>query len=415
MSFNIHFNNRGTKMNEDFFQELDLIKPIKLALHGEGFKTPTPIQQEAIPLLLSGHDLMGCAQTGSGKTAAFTLPILQLITNSQRNPIPRSARALVLSPTRELAAQILSSFKSFGRHLNLRYEVVYGGVNKKPQVTALARGVDILVATPGRLLDLLREGSVLLRMVEIMVIDEADRMLDMGFIPDVKKIIAELPNKRQTMLFSATLPQTIRNLAGGMLYKPRKVQIEASEKTIPKIEQKLLFVEQRNKKALLMDILNRQNYTRALVFTRTKHKAQSLSIHLSKQRVRADALHGDKTQSARQRALDSFHKGRTKVLVATDIASRGIDVSDIDHVINYDLPVEPEVYIHRIGRTARAGKTGIALSFCDTSELGRLDQIEKLLKLKLPIMKNQPFYSKAVAEYRSRAGRRSALHAPFKS
>jgi len=396
-------------MKENFFQELYLTKPIKMALHEEGFKSPTPIQQKAIPLLLSGHDVLGCAQTGSGKTAAFTLPILQIIANSQQKPIPRSARALVLSPTRELAVQILSSFKSFGRHLNVRYEVVYGGVSKKQQIAGLARGVDILVATPGRLLDLLREGSVLIKMVEILVIDEADRMLDMGFIPDVKKIVSELPNRRQTTLFSATFPQTMRTLASGILRNPRMVRIEANEKTIPKIEQKLLFVEQRNKKALLLDILNRQNSTRALVFTRTKHKAQSLSIHLSRQRVRADALHGDKTQSARQRALDSFHKGRTRVLVATDIASRGIDVSDIDHVINYDLPVEPEVYIHRIGRTARAGKTGIALSFCDTSELGRLEQIENLLKLKLPIMKNQPFYSKSVAESRARTKHRSAI------
>ena len=396
-------------MNEHFFQELDLIKPIKRALHEEGFTSPTPIQQKAIPLLLSGHDLMGCAQTGSGKTAAFTLPILQVIANSQRNPIPKSPRALILAPTRELAAQILSSFKSFGRHLNLRYEVVYGGVSKNQQVTGLARGIDILVATPGRLLDLLREGSVLLKMVEILVIDEADRMLDMGFMPDVRKIVSELSNRRQTMFFSATFPQTMRTLAGGMLRNPRMIRIEANEKTIPKIEQKLLFVEQRNKKALLMDILNRRNYKRALVFTRTKHKAQSLSIHLSKKQVRAGALHGDKTQSARQKALDSFHKGRTRVLVATDIASRGIDVSDIDHVINYDLPVEPEVYIHRIGRTARAGKTGIALSFCDISELGRLEQIEKLLKLKLPVMKNQPFYSKSVAESRTGAKHRSAV------
>jgi ATP-dependent RNA helicase RhlE len=398
-------------MNEDFFYKLNLIKPIRQALHEEGFKAPTPIQREAIPLLLGGHDLMGCAQTGSGKTAAFTLPILQILANSQRNPIPRSTRALVLAPTRELAAQISSSFSTFGRYLKLRQAVVYGGVNKRGQVAELARGVDILVATPGRLLDLMGDGAVLLRMVEIMVLHEADRMLDMGFIPDVKKIVAALPTKRQTMLFSATLPQTISTLAGGMLNEPRRIQIEASGKTVPKIEQKLLFVEQRNKKALLMDILDRQDFTRALVFTRTKHKAQNLSIQLSRQRVKADALHGDKTQTARQRALDGFHKGSTRVLVATDIASRGIDVSDIDHVINYDLPVEPEVYIHRIGRTARAGKAGIALSFCDTSELGHLEQIEKLLKRKLPIMKNQPYHSKTVETSRSRVECRSVIRA----
>jgi ATP-dependent RNA helicase RhlE len=384
-------------MNENFFHRLDLIRPIRQALHAEGFKAPTPIQREAIPLLLGGHDLMGCAQTGSGKTAAFTLPILQTLARSQRNPIPRSPRALVLAPTRELAAQILSSIASFGRHLRLRQAVVYGGVSKRTQVAELARGVDVLVATPGRLLDLMGEGAILLRMVEIMVLDEADRMLDMGFIPDVKKIVAALPTRRQTMLFSATLPQTIRTLAGDMLRSPHRIQIEPSGKTTPKIDQKLLFVDQKNKKALLMDILNRQDFSRTLVFTRTKRKAQNLSIQLSRRRVKADALHGDKTQAARQRALDGFHSGSTRVLVATDIASRGIDVSDIDHVINYDLPVEPELYIHRIGRTARAGKTGTALSFCDNSELGRLDEIEKLLKRRLPVLKNQPYHSRAVA------------------
>jgi ATP-dependent RNA helicase RhlE len=384
-------------MNENFFHRLDLIRPIRQALHAEGFKAPTPIQREAIPLLLGGHDLMGCAQTGSGKTAAFTLPILQTLARSQRNPIPRSPRALVLAPTRELAAQISSSIASFGRHLRLRQAVVYGGVSKRTQVAELARGVDVLVATPGRLLDLMGEGAILLRMVEIMVLDEADRMLDMGFIPDVKKIVAALPTRRQTMLFSATLPQTIRTLAGDMLRSPHRIQIEPSGKTTPKIDQKLLFVDQKNKKALLMDILNRQDFSRTLVFTRTKRKAQNLSIQLSRRRVKADALHGDKTQAARQRALDGFHSGSTRVLVATDIASRGIDVSDIDHVINYDLPVEPELYIHRIGRTARAGKTGTALSFCDNSELGRLDEIEKLLKRRLPVLKNQPYHSRAVA------------------
>jgi len=397
-------------MNEVFFQEIDLVKPIRQALHEEGFKEPTPIQREAIPLLLEGHDLMGCAQTGSGKTAAFTLPILQTLAQNRRNPIPRSTRALVLAPTRELAAQISSSFETFGKHLRLRQAVVYGGVSKKRQVAELNRGVDVLVATPGRLLDLMGDGAVLLRMVEIMVLDEADRMLDMGFIPDVKRIIAALPAGRQTMLFSATLPDTISALAGNMLREPRRIQIEASGETIPKIEQKLMFVDQKNKKALLMDILDRQDYRRALVFTRTKRKAQNLSIQLSRRRVKADALHGDKTQAARQRALDGFHSGSVKVLVATDIASRGIDVSDIDHVINFDLPVEPEVYIHRIGRTARAGKTGIALSFCDTSELGHLKEIEKLLKRKLPVMKDQPYHSRATAS-RTRSGRQAVSKA----
>jgi ATP-dependent RNA helicase RhlE len=398
-------------MNENYFQGLDLIRPIRQALQEEGFETPTPIQRAAIPPLLNGHDLLGCAQTGSGKTAAFTLPIMQTLAKSQRNPIPRSTRALVLAPTRELAAQISAAFASFGKHLRLRQAVVYGGVSKKRQVAELARGVDVLVATPGRLLDLMGDGSVLLRMVEIMVLDEADRMLDMGFIPDIKKILAAIPTNRQTMLFSATLPQTISTLAKGMLHEPRRIQIEASGKTTPKIEQKLLFVDQQDKKALLIDILDRQDFTRALVFTRTKRKAQNLSIQLSRRRVKADSLHGDKTQAERQRALAGFHLGSTRVLVATDIASRGIDVSDIDQVINYDLPVEPEVYIHRIGRTARAGKTGTALSFCDTTELGHLDGIERLLKQKLPIMKNQPYHSKAIAASRSGAKHLSVARA----
>jgi ATP-dependent RNA helicase RhlE len=387
-------------MKEDFINGLNLIEPIHRALHEEGFTTPTPIQRQAIPPLLAGHDLMGCAQTGSGKTAAFTVPILQNLARNQKNPVPRSARALILAPTRELAAQIASCSAGFGKYLRLRQAVVFGGVSKKRQAAELARGVDILVATPGRLLDLMGDGAVLLRMVEILVLDEADRMLDMGFIPDVKRIIASLPSRRQTMLFSATLPPSISSLAESILQNPQRIQIEASGTTVPKIEQKLLLVDQKNKKALLLDLLKRSDVTRALVFTRTKFKAQNLSVQLSRRSLRADALHGDKTQAARQRALAGFHSGSTRVLVATDIAARGIDVNDIDHVINYDLPMEPEVYIHRIGRTARAGKTGTALSFCDSSELGYLRDIEKLLKRQLPVMKDQPYHSKTVAASR---------------
>ena len=393
--------NERIQMKEEFFNGLNLIKPIRQALLEEGFTVPTPIQRQAIPLLLAGHDLMGCAQTGSGKTAAFALPILQKLATTQRHPVPKSARTLVLAPTRELAAQISSCFTSLGRHLGLRQAVVFGGVNRSSQIGELSRGVDILVATPGRLLDLMGEGAVLLRMVEIMVLDEADRMLDMGFITDVKRITASLPSRRQTMLFSATFPQSIKELAKSMLNHPRRVEIEGNNKTIPRIEQRLLFVDQKNKKALLMNLLAKRDISRALVFTRTKHKAQDLSVQLSRKRLKADALHGDKTQAARQKALAGFHSGHTRVLVATDIAARGIDVNDIDHVINYDLPMEPEVYIHRIGRTARAGKSGIALSFCDHSEVGYLQQIERLLKKQLPVMKNQPYHSSAVAASRS--------------
>lgn len=388
-------------MNDKFLNELNLIEPILRAIRDEGFKDPTPIQQKAIPLLLAGHDLMGCAQTGSGKTAAFTLPILQALVKNQKNPIPRSARALILAPTRELAGQISSSFESFGKYLHLRYAVVYGGVSKRNQIAKLSRGTDILVATPGRLLDLMGEGSVLLQRVEIMVLDEADRMLDMGFIPDIKKIIAALPPRRQTMFFSATLTRDIMPLAESMLNNPQRIEIAASNRTVPQIEQKLLFVDRENKKALLLDLLAKREISRALVFTRTKHKAQSLSKQLARGRVKADALHGDKTQAARQRALGSFHDGYIQVLVATDIAARGIDVNDIDHVINYDLPNEPETYIHRIGRTARAGKRGTALSFCDASEVGYLSQIERMLKQPLSVMEAQPYHSQAVAASRS--------------
>jgi ATP-dependent RNA helicase RhlE len=388
-------------MNDKFFNELNLIEPILRAIRDEGFKDPTPIQQKAIPLLLAGYDLMGCAQTGSGKTAAFTLPILQALAKNQKNTIPRSARALILAPTRELAGQISSSFESFGKYLHLRHALVYGGVSKNNQIAKLSRGTDILVATPGRLLDLMGEGSVLLQRVEIMVLDEADRMLDMGFIPDIKKIIAALPPRRQTMFFSATLPGAIMPLAKSMLNNPQRVEVAANNRTVPQIEQKLLFVDRENKKALLLDLLAKREISRALVFTRTKYKAQNLSKQLTRRRVKADALHGDKTQAARQRALGSFHDGYIKVLVATDIAARGIDVNDIDHVINYDLPNEPETYIHRIGRTARAGKRGTALSFCDASEVGYLSQIERMLKRPLSVMEAQPYHSLAVAASRS--------------
>jgi ATP-dependent RNA helicase RhlE len=388
-------------MNEKLFNTFDLIEPILRVLRDEGFETPTPIQQQAIPFLLAGSDLLGCAQTGSGKTAAYTLPILQNLHRNQTNPVPRSTRALVLAPTRELASQIADSFSTLGRHLNLRQAVVYGGVSRQTQINELSRGVDILVATPGRLLDLMGESKIYLQRVEVMVLDEADRMLDMGFIPDIRRIITALPVQRQTLFFSATMPPSIIELSKSMLHHPRHIEIASNANTTPQIDQKVLFVNREDKKALLVRLLAEQEISRALVFTRTKHKAMSLSKQLIHHRIKSDALHGDKTQAARQHALESFHSGRIRVLVATDIASRGIDVTDIDHVINFEMPFEPDSYIHRIGRTARAGKTGTALSFCDASEIAYLRQIERVLKKQLPVWKYQPFHARATTTHKA--------------
>jgi ATP-dependent RNA helicase RhlE len=402
-------------MNENHFHNFDLIEPIQRALRDEGFETPMPIQQQAIPALLAGSDLLGCAQTGSGKTAAYTLPILQHLQKNQKNPIPRSTRSLVLAPTRELAIQIADSFSTFGRHLHLRQALVYGGVSRRTQISELSRGVDILVATPGRLLDLMGESKIFLQRVEIMVLDEADRMLDMGFIPDIRRIIASLPVQRQTLFFSATMPPSIVGLSKTMLRHPKHIEIAANSRTTPRIDQKVLFVNREDKKALLLRLLAEQNISRALVFTRTKHKATSLAKQLHHHRVRSDALHGDKTQAARQRALESFHAGRIRVLVATDVASRGIDVTDIDHVINFEMPSEPDSYIHRIGRTARAGKSGTALNFCDASEVAYLRQIERVLKKQMPVWKYQPFHSRAAARPNDRFSTTGAVKGKKKS
>ncbi len=383
-------------MKDNNFSGLDLIEPVRRVIHEKGFLAPTPIQRQAIPVILDGHDLLGCAQTGSGKTAAFVLPILHRLAKTQKNPVRNSTRTLVLAPTRELAAQTGDCFASFGKHLHLRQVVVHGGVSRRDQIKKLSGGVDILVATPGRLLDLMEGSRGLLGRVEIMVMDEADRMLDMGFIPDIMKIIQVLPEGRQTLLFSATMPPSIITLAANMLRDPHRIEITSNADTTPQIEQKVLFVDREDKKALLVKLLAEQGILRVLVFTRTKHRAKDLSRQLTRLRVKSDDLHSDKTQEARRKALDGFHSGRIRVLVATDIAARGIDVNDIDHVINYELPNEPESYIHRIGRTARAGKRGIALSFCDASEIGYLKRIEKILKKQLPVWKDQPFHSLSV-------------------
>ncbi len=379
------------------FDTLDLIEPIRRALRAQNHIIPTPIQTMAIPPLLAGRDLLGSAQTGSGKTAAFALPILQKLAQNRAPLERRSARALVLAPTRELAAQIADSFAAYGRHLGLRQAVVYGGVGKGNQVSALAAGVDILVATPGRLLDLQGEGRVRLDRVEVFVLDEADRMLDMGFLPDVRRVIGALPARRQSLFFSATLPPDILDLAGTLLTRPERVSIIPQAETALRIEQRVLFVDREDKTALLIRLLEDRSVQRALVFTRTKHRASRLAVQLARARIETDALHGNKGQTARQRALAGFHDGRIRVLVATDIAARGIDVEDISHVINYDLPNEPESYVHRIGRTARAGKAGIALSFCDASESGYLRDIEKMLKRSVSVMQDHPFHSAAAA------------------
>jgi ATP-dependent RNA helicase RhlE len=373
------------------FEALDLIEPIQHALRAQNYSVPTPIQQQAIPLLLAGNDLMGSAQTGSGKTAAFALPILQHLALHRRSPQKTATRTLILAPTRELVAQIADSFAAYGRHLGLRQATVYGGVGKYGQIQALQRGVDILTATPGRLLDLLGDGVLRLDRVEIFVLDEADRMLDMGFIPAINRVIAELPAVRQSLFFSATLPPEVISLARSMLIKPSHVAVAREVDQAPDIDQRVLFVERENKTALLLSLLKDRMTRRVLVFTRTKHRAHRLSQALVKARIRSDSLHGNKSQSARRRALAAFHAGRIRVLVATDIAARGIDVEDISHVINFELPNEPESYVHRIGRTARAGKTGTALSFCDPSENDYLRRIERLLKHKMSVVRNHLF------------------------
>ncbi|HET6148112.1 MAG TPA: DEAD/DEAH box helicase [Polyangia bacterium] len=386
------------------FSELALIEPIERALRAENYTIPTPIQAAAIPPLLDGRDLLGCAQTGTGKTAAFALPILQRLAN-QRRPAPRKgARVLVLAPTRELALQIGESFGTYGRHLGLTRAVVFGGVGQNPQVAALARGIDVLIATPGRLLDLMGQGHAKLSGLEVLVLDEADRMLDMGFIRDIRQIVATLPAQRQTLLFSATMPRDIAALADSMLKNPVKVEVAAPATTVEKVDQWVLFVDRENKRHLLAEMLKDPKMSRTLIFTRTKHGANRVTEQLARIQVRAQAIHGNKSQGARQAALESFRSGQTRVLVATDIAARGIDVDGITHVINFELPNEPESYVHRIGRTARAGARGVALSFCDREERAYLRDIERLTKQPLQVVAEHPFRAAGGAMPASDAG-----------
>jgi ATP-dependent RNA helicase RhlE len=375
------------------FSDLSLIDPILKALAEEGYTTPTPIQQQAIPILLGRRDLLGCAQTGTGKTAAFAIPILQLL-NEERSKQPSGARrikTLILTPTRELAIQIDESFAAYGRHLNLRHTVIFGGVSQFSQVNTLKAGIDVLIATPGRLLDLMNQGFVSLRDVQFFVLDEADRMLDMGFIHDVKKVIAKLPERRQSLFFSATMPPDVAKLADTILNKPAKVEVTPVSSTADTIEQALYFVEKEDKRKLLAHILDDKSVKSALVFARTKHGADKVVKDLLKGGFKAEAIHGNKSQNARQRALSNFKSGETRVLVATDIAARGIDVDELSHVINYELPNIPETYVHRIGRTGRAGHDGIALSFCDTEETEYLRDIHKLIGKQVPVINDHPY------------------------
>jgi ATP-dependent RNA helicase RhlE len=375
------------------FDKLNIIDPILRALKQEGYTTPTSIQEKAIPLLLEGKDLLGCAQTGTGKTAAFAIPIMQGLYNENKSTSkgPKKIQALILSPTRELASQIGESFSTYGRYLGLKNIVIFGGVSQKPQVEALARGIDILVATPGRLLDLINQKYIDLHQVKYFVLDEADFMLDMGFIRDVKKIIALLPIKKQSMLFSATMPDEISKLVDTILINPSKVAVTAVSSTVNTIEQNLYFVNKGNKRALLVHLLTNKSVVSALVFSRTKHGANNIAKHLIKAGIPSEAIHSNKSQTARQLALNNFKTKKTRVLVATDIAARGIDIDELSHVFNFDLPEVPETYVHRIGRTGRAGLGGIALSFCDNEEKKLLTEIQKLILKSIPVVDNHPY------------------------
>jgi ATP-dependent RNA helicase RhlE len=381
------------------FTSLKLIEPVMKALAAEGYTIPTPIQQQAIPHVLAGRDLQGCAQTGTGKTAAFAIPIIQLL-YQQRTSKP-GIKALVITPTRELAIQIEESFATYGKFTNIRHTIVYGGVSQSPQTSALKRGVDVLVATPGRLLDLMNQGFISLRQLEIFVLDEADRMLDMGFINDIRKVIQQLPAKRQTLFFSATMPNEIQKLASVLLKDPVKVEVTPPTSTVDKIAQSIYHTSKADKPKMLLHLLREQKIATALVFTRTKHGADKVVKFLHRADIKAAAIHGNKSQNARQAALNDFKLGRLKVLVATDIAARGIDIDELSHVFNYDLPNVPETYIHRIGRTGRAGLDGTAIAFCDTDERKELRDIEKLISKKIPMVAEHPYANNPVSQPQS--------------
>ncbi|HEY9343029.1 MAG TPA: DEAD/DEAH box helicase [Hanamia sp.] len=376
------------------FKELHLVAPILKALETEGYVTPTPIQEQSIPHILRGKDLLGCAQTGTGKTAAFAIPILQnLLLQQKEDAYNHNIKALILTPTRELAIQIDESFDAYGKHTGLRHTVIFGGVSQFHQTNELRRGVDVLIATPGRLLDLIAQRFVSLQHIKMFVLDEADRMLDMGFIHDVKKIIARLPEKRQTMFFSATMPPEITRLSASILTEPVRVEVAPVSSTAENVDQHIYLVEKNDKRQLLIHLLKNDTIQNALVFTRTKYGADKIAKELQRASISADAIHGNKTQAARQKALNNFKDGKIRVLVATDIAARGIDVDHLSHVINFELPNVPETYVHRIGRTGRAGASGSALSFCDMEERAYLRDIHKLIGLTIPVVEEHPYAS----------------------
>ena len=378
------------------FSELDLIEPLQAAIAAVGYTTPTPIQAQAIPPLLDGRDVLGCAQTGTGKTAAFTLPVLQHIAEGEPARGRRPIRALVLTPTRELAAQIGESIANYGAGLPIRHTVIFGGVKQGAQVRELQRGIDILVATPGRLLDLMGQGYVALGGVDFFVLDEADRMLDMGFIHDVRRVLEKLPRDRQNLLFSATMPESIVRLAGSFLHDPVRVEVTPESTTVEAIKQTVMFCQRTEKRHLLAWLIKDRDVDSAIVFTRTKHGANRLVKQLERTGIEAVAIHGNKSQNARTRALDDFKKGEIAILVATDIAARGIDVDGISHIFNFDLPNVSESYVHRIGRTARAGRDGIAIAFCDETEGEYLRDIEALIGIEIPVDANHRWHAGAV-------------------
>lgn len=374
------------------FTDLGIIEPILKALHAEGYESPTPIQEQAIPILLKGTDLLGCAQTGTGKTAAFSIPILQLLHErgfGQKGK--RVLKVLILTPTRELASQIGESIRNYGKGLNLTHAVIFGGVNQNPQIAQMRQGVDIVIATPGRLLDLMNQGYIKLDTIDFFVLDEADRMLDMGFIHDINRILPKLPKKRQSLFFSATMPLSIANLANSILTKPEMVKVDPVSSTAEKVKQEVYHVVKSMKRNLLKHIIESKNMQQVLVFSRTKHGADRITRELAKVNIPASAIHGDKSQGAREKALAQFKERKIKVLVATDIAARGIDIDSLEWVINYDLPNEPESYVHRIGRTGRAGASGTAISFCDIDERPYLKDIEKLIKFRVKEISEHPF------------------------
>jgi ATP-dependent RNA helicase RhlE len=380
------------------FEELNIIEPILKALKTEGYTAPTPIQEQSIPIILERKDLLGCAQTGTGKTAAFAIPIIQILEGGKiYDKGPRAIKCLILTPTRELAIQIGESFAAYGRHTGMKHAVIFGGVSQGSQVAALKSGIDILIATPGRLLDLINQKFVHLHYLKIFVLDEADRMLDMGFIHDVKKIITKIPQKRQTLFFSATMPPEIQKLANTILVDPEKVEVTPPSTTADTIDQSLFFVEKGDKKKLLIHLLNDRTIKSALIFTRTKHGADKITKDLLKAGIKTEAIHGNKSQNARQKALSNFKSGQIKALIATDIAARGIDIDELSHVINYELPNVPETYVHRIGRTGRAGSSGIALSFCDEEEMEYLKDIQKLIGREIPVNEDQPYHMRAAS------------------